>query len=1061
MKLLCPAALLLALSPLSVLAQQTLPSFSDPSLSPDGTEILFSSGGDIWAVPSKGGVAHLMVPNRAPDPHPVYSPNGKQMAFVSTRTGNGDIYILSPATGELRRLTYSDAPDTLDSWSADGRWIYFTSPDHDPGRLGDIYRVSAEGGTPVEVSREEYLNEFESAPSPDGRTLALVTRGISSQQWWRNGHSHIDETEIWLKRMDAAEKDGGYRRLLAARAKHAWPMWSADGKRLFYMSDAGGAENLWSADVASGAERQLTHFTSGRLLFPSIGDHGKQIVFERDLGIWKVSTGGGKPEPVAITLRGAAQLPVVRHERLARFSHMALSPDAKKAAVIAHGEIFAASAKDGGEAMRVTETAAVESDTHWSPDSNRIAYVSQRNSRNQVFEYDFSTRKERQISPGLGEEERPVYSPDGKMLAYVRDDRELHLVMLEGLADRVLASDKLNDTALSWSPDSKWIAYSSFGPDAFRNISVVPLSGAAPQPVTFLANGETAYHIAWSPDGSFLLFETAQRSEPSQIGRVDLKPHAPKYREDEFTDLFKKSDGEKKPDSKQDEKAEDKQTRTDEKKTPPRVEIVFDGLRQRLTLLPLGVDASDPVISPDGKTLVFLAEVGGESNLYGYSLEELSKEPAVARQLTSTASSKSNFQFSPDSKEVYFLEDGQLHALNVESRTGKVAAITAVMDIDFDHERDAVFEQAWSELNRHFYDPKFHGKDWRALHDRFRPYADGSETPEQLRRNISLMIGELNTSHSGISGPPAAEAVNVGRLGLRFDRSAYESGKGLVIHDVVAQGPAAIEGSIHRGDTLLAVNGRALEPRTNLDALLEDTVGKRTVLSVRSEKGATRDAVVRPVSSAAQGQLIYRQWVEQRRAYVEKISGGKLGYVHMRDMGEASLRQLYIDLDAQNQTKRGVVVDIRNNNGGFVNGYALDVFARKNFLIMTPRGLPAVPSRQALGQRALGLPTVLVTNESSLSDAEDFTEGYRALHLGRVVGTPTAGWIIFTSGKQLIDGSVLRLPESRIEDTRGEEMEGHPRPVDVEVLREPGETGQGRDSQLDRAVAVLLGELPK
>ena len=217
--------------------------------------------------------------------------------------------------------------------------------------------------------------------------------------------------------------------------------------------------------------------------------------------------------------------------------------------------------------------------------------------------------------------------------------------------------------------------------------------------------------------------------------------------------------------------------------------------------------------------------------------------------------------------------------------------------------------------------------------------------------------------------------------------------------------------------------------------------------------------IVQPVDSATESGLLYRAWVEENRTQVDKLSNGKLGYVHIADMSDRSLKQLYIDLDAQNEGKQGVVIDVRNNNGGYVNGYALDVFTRKNYLLMTTRGLPPAPSRQALGQRALGLPTILLTNESSLSDAEDFTEGYRSLHLGKVVGTPTAGWIIYTSGMGLIDGSSVRLPETRIQDLRGQTMEGHPRPVDVEVIRQPGETLDGRDSQLDKAVSELLGQL--
>ncbi|MBC8155873.1 MAG: PDZ domain-containing protein, partial [Bacteroidetes bacterium] len=576
--------------------------------------------------------------------------------------------------------------------------------------------------------------------------------------------------------------------------------------------------------------------------------------------------------------------------------------------------------------------------------------------------------------------------------------------------------------------------------------------------------------VTWSPDGTYILFETAQRTELTQIARVDLVPRTPKFREDQFRDLFNEevpktittttnTPAPKKPgarDSTARAVAGDTAKTTGKQAT----RLVFDGIRQRLSLLPVGVDVDDHVISKDGKTLLLIATVAGQQNLYTYSLDELAREQAVARQLTSTSGSKSNAQFSPDGKEVFYLEQGRIQTVALDKREPKPLAVLAEMDVDFSTEKVQVFRQAWDVQNKGFYDATFHGTDWNAVKAEYEPLASGARTPDELRRLLSLMVGELNASHSGISGPAGSVQPATGRLGLRFDRAEYERSGRLKITEVVTLSPAALTGTIKPGDYLLAVDGTNVDARTNLDQLLDNKISRRVALSVASTPdGAAREVIVRPVNLATEKGLLYKQWVQQQRDYVSKASNGRLGYVHMFDMSAESLSQLYVDLDAENHAREGVVVDVRNNNGGFVNPYAIDVFARKGYLTMTPRGLPSAPARSQLGQRALETPTILVTNQHSLSDAEDFTEGYRALKLGKVVGEPTAGWIIFTSATQLIDGSTLRLPFIKVADGTGEDMELNPRPVDVAVSRPIGESYTDQNVQLDVAVKELTKQL--
>ena len=396
----------------------------------------------------------------------------------------------------------------------------------------------------------------------------------------------------------------------------------------------------------------------------------------------------------------------------------------------------------------------------------------------------------------------------------------------------------------------------------------------------------------------------------------------------------------------------------------------------------------------------------------------------------------------------------------LESRQPKPLAVTAELDVDFARQKEEMFRQVWTDLRDTFFDPQFNGVDWNAMRAAYAPRIAGATTPSEVRRLLNLMVGELNASHSGVGGGGGTQRVT-GRLGLRFDRAAYEKDGRLRITEILPLGPAALAKEIHVGDELLAVDSQNTGAGINLDALLEHKIDKRVVLTVKGpgEAVAKHDVVVRPISTGAEKALRYRQWVEERRLYVERASKGRLGYVHMPDMSAQSLAQLYVDLDVENQSREGVVIDIRNNNGGFVNVYAIDVLARRPYLTMTVRGLSPVPARGILGQRALERPTILLTNQHSLSDAEDFSEGYRSLHLGKVVGEPTGGWIIYTSGAELIDGSFVRIPFIKVSASDGSPMEMHPRPVDVSVTRPIGESYTGRDVQLDTAVRELLQQI--
>ena len=602
-------------------AQQSTPLFYEPSLSADGNEIAFVSGGDIWTVPSAGGEARLLVALHGTESRPLYSPDGKSMTFTSNLTGNGDVYLFEFASGEVKRLTFDDASEEVSAWSPDSRFIYFSGSGHDIAGMADVFRIPASGGTPMAVLEEPYTNEYFASPSRDGNMIVFNARGIGSRQWWRNGHSHIDESEIWTWN----EKNNQLQKITDRGAKELWPMWNADGTALFYMSDRDGHENIWTKPL-SGDAKQLTKFTDGRVLWPSISKNGNVIVFERNFQIWKYDVPAGKASQVNIVKRGAQPTPGAEHLRLTnQFNNMVLSPDGKKVAFIASGEVFAASVKDGGEAARLSNSPGAEDQPAWSPDSKQLAYVTDEDGASSLYLYTFASRTKKRLTNSNDRDEGPVFSHDGKLLAYVRNGAEIHVLDIATGKSRLLAKAYLGrgpfstGNSIGWSPDDKWVAYSAFGTKTFRNVFLVPAAGGEAKQISFVPN-TFGGSLVWSGNGKYILFNTRQRTEDGRVARIDLVPKTPLFSDDKFNDLFVETvPNEKKVQTPaKTEKPVAKDTTTTKNSSTV---VQFAGIERRLTYLPIGMSVDEIAISHDGKSLLFIASVAGQSNLYSYSLD--------------------------------------------------------------------------------------------------------------------------------------------------------------------------------------------------------------------------------------------------------------------------------------------------------------------------------------------------------------------------------------------------------------------------------------------------------
>ncbi len=1056
--------------PLRAMAAPML-SFAEPGISPDGGEIAFVHAGDIWVVPARGGEARLLVANAANESRPVYSPDGTRLAFVSTRAGSADIWILTLADGSIRRLTFDDGAEQLDGWSRDGRWIYYSTSVHDISGMSDVYRVRSEGGTPMPVAADRYASEFMAAPSPSGDAVAIVGRGFGLSQWWRKGRSHLDESELWVVRGDGSQSPR-YEQLSQRGAKQQWPMWGASGSdagSLYFVSDRTGAQNLW-VKPSAGEARAVTTFRDGRLMWPTISANGSTIAFERDFGIWTYDVASKSAREVPITVRGTAIGGGTEHLVLtAGFTDLAVSPDGKKLAFVARGEVFAAPSTDAGDARRITTTSAAEAQVVWSPDSRHLAYSANRDGAWNLYLFDFASNKETTLTSGRTNSVSPRFSPDGREVAFLRNARELCVVSVDTKAVRVLAHGVFGrppffmERAIAWSPDGKWLGYLSGGAKLFMNAYIVALAGGDARQVSWLSNTR-ANSLSWSGDGGFLLLDTGMRTEPGALARVDLLPFSPKFREDQFSALFRdETPGRTTVPAPAPPRPATDSTRLDSSMVRRATRVVFDGIRTRLSMVPVGVDVGVQALSADDKQVVVTSNVAGQTNLFAYSFDEFATDAAVTRQVTTTPGNKGAIQFAPDGKSVWFLEQGRIVNVTLETRVVRQVAVRAELDVDFASEKWDVFNQAWEFLNDNFYDPEFHGVDWSAVHASYAPRIAGAKTPDEMRRVLSLMIGELNASHMGIGAPapPGAPTAATGRLGLEFDRAVYEQRSLLKVTTVIPNAAAALTEGVRVGDYVLAIDGAPIARDVSLDSLLAFKVGKRVSMRVSADPGGAgaRDVAIRPRSAAFEKQMLYRAWIEVRRTLVAKLSGGRLGYVHMLDMGANALTQLNLDLDAEMHEKDGVVFDVRNNNGGFMNGYALDVLSRKPYVDMVRRGVPSVSGRPVLGQRALEKPTILLTSQATLSDGENFTEGYRAMKLGTVVGEPTAMWDVFTGTGVMVDGTSVRLPFMRNAQLDAAALERAARQVDIRVDRPMGESYSGRDAQLERAVQELTTQL--
>ena len=1073
-------------------------------------KVAFSYLGDIWVANETGSGVERLTVHRAREVYPRFSPDGRWIAFSSNRNGNYDVFVMPARGGTPRQLTFHTGADTVVGWTPDSQRILFTAA---RGRLfsgvPNLYEIPADGGLEQLIETDwGYWGSY----SPDGKKLAFNRHGAT---WWRKHYRGSRAADIWL--MDVTAKSFRRLSDPEFKGNSVWPMYAASGD-IYFVSDRlanekniqpgstevlQSANNIWKISERGGQPVKVTQHQSGAVFFPSISGDGRVIVYEADFGLWKLDTATGKASQI--------QIEVASDEKENNFEILtiqgetdgySLSPSGRRAAVSAHGEIFTI-ATDRGEPQRVTESYWRDASPLWSPDGKWIAFVSDRSGRDEVWIADEFGKNLKQLSDLDTEKPSLTWAPDSKSLLYTSSDHKLYRVETAGGKTEVVVSSEVSTIqAPRFSPDGQWFSYTKLHPDQRPHVYIVAASGGQQRPI----GGQELFsesNARWTPDGKKLLFLSGVSQQG--MASVGQNPQTQLY----SLSLVKeeKDPVERDVDSEAEAPAEQPaggRPRPGQPAETRQVEVKIDWDRldrraRRLTRLNGSVLAVEP--SPDSRTYAFVAMAEQEGRISSalYTIQEngerltrlagsqppADSEEGPPRRGGGFFGGISSPQFSRDGRTLYYQERNGLYSVaapaggaaseggppspagpaaasglgSLRGSGGRRVNFTVRVEVDHRAEWKQVFHESWRVMKNRFYDSKMHGVDWAKARAAHEPLLEYVADQEEMHNLVSQMIGELNASHTGISAGPGGGEGRGGRTETRFpgfevepDSSGY-----LRVSRIYKNGPADKDYvKLAPGDYVLAIEDHPLKSGDNYWKYYNSTQGRRMEFTVNSKPsldGAWK-IKVEPVSSQGHNTLLYERWVSERKAMVEELSGGEVGYLHIRAMNQESLRKFERDL-VDNKFKKALIIDQRFNGGGGIDQELLQILNQRQYQRTQVRDSVDVtrPLRAYFG------PMVVMQNENSGSDAEMFPDGFRALGLGKLVGVNTYGGVIGTGSHRLMDGSQIRTPMVGVWSTRGYNLENYGVPPDIYIDNTPEDFLAGRDAQLKKAVEVLREEI--
>lgn len=1027
------------------------------TLTPDAKTIIFSYEGDLWKVPTIGGNAYRLTAMDGEETNPSVSPNGEWLAFTSNQYGNNDVYIMPLKGGKIKQLTFLESNDNVTSWSWDNSKIYFTS-----NRYNSIttYSINKKGGTPVRLF-SNYFNTIQ-----DVVENPLADEIYFNESWesgrFANRKRYKGDYNPDIKSYNLKTKE--YKKHTTYRGKDFGATFDKNGKLYFMSDEANGEYNLYTI-TANGQKKQLTKFSTS-IMWPKVSANGEKIVFRKDYQIHVYDVLSGKTTtPIIHVFKNNTLNEKQLYNVKDKITFFDISPDEKKIAFISRGKLFVSDLK--GKFIREIKTDANEAihEVKWLKNNTSLLYSqSTKGFYNWFYINAENFSKEKQLTNTLMNNRKLTLNSDRTKGVYISGRNNICIIDLNTFKSTIIIKDELwalDNSNPYFSPDDKYIMY-----NAYRNFEtdIFAYNITTKNSINLTNTKVSENSPIWSPDGKYIYF-SSDRLHPSyplgttnsKIYQIALDKYETPFKMDKYNDLFKEKDSTK----------NDKDKKTKKNNViKPLVKINKNGLMNRLKRISpdFGQQENPSIIKKDNKTyIIYLSNHSeGKTQLWKTTIEPFEKNK------TEQISNKTikGYQLVSCKKNNYILIDGKINTIDIASNKLKEIEVNYNFNKSLTKEFSQMFYEAWAGVSENYYDGNFHGQNWQKLRDQYAKYLPYVTSRANLRLIFNDMLGELNTSHYGFYSNGKEEntyyKITTLATGILFNNK-----KPFIVDGIVENGPTDITGkNIRKGDKLIAVNDVKVDTKTNREFYFSTPVlNSNTKFPHENEMTLTFERNnssfkinIHPTPYTTIRKLLYDEWQRNNQNYVNSKSNNRIAYVHMKNMTQDELIKFKEDLVSNEASKDGLILDLRYNTGGNVHDAVLQFLSQKKYLNWKYRGgkLTGQPNFN-YGDK----PIVLLVNEQTLSDAEVTAAGFKELGLGTIVGTETYRWIIFTSGKQLIDGSYYRLPSWGCYTLDGKDLEATGVSPDVYVGKNFKDRLDKNQTQLNKAIEIILKKLNK